>query len=127
MAKEKLLPSGVSSDQNGSELETNNEESKYPRFFKDSEISTINDFTQHTRCFRLFIAGIVLLYCAIAGFLIYDGTAGNWYIFGSIVEVQGFTITYAWLLLLPPINFLLVYAGARYILYCILYPYQNSI
>lgn len=48
-------------------------------------------------------------------------------VFGEITNVMGVKISYALLLLVPPINFLLVYAGARYVLYCILYPYQNSI
>lgn len=72
---------------------------------------------------------VVVAYCALAGFIIYDSSSRGITreVFQEITTVGGFSITYAWLLLLPPINFLLVYAGARYILYCILYPYQNSI
>ena len=120
MAKEKLL-TGQSSE--GTEADNNGD--GHPKFISDSQISTINDFTRHTRCQRWSIAMTVVAYFALAGFLIYDGTvaAGHLNIFDEIVEVQGFRITYAWLLLLPPINFLLVYAITRYILYCILYPY----
>lgn len=71
MAKEKLL-TGQSSE--GTEADNNGD--IHPKFIPDSHVSTINHFTRHTRCQRWSITMAVVVYLALAGFLIYDGNAG---------------------------------------------------
>ena len=97
---------------------------------KDSEISTIDDFTRKTCCFRWSITSIVLTYLIIVGLLIYIDQAHTFNLFGNMIadtnDAERY-LSYGILLMVPPLNFLFIYWGARYILYCLLYPYQNSI
>lgn len=52
---------------------------------KDSEISTIDDFTRKTCCFRWSITSVVLTYLVVVGLLIYIDQVHTFNMFGNMI------------------------------------------
>ena len=98
------------------------------KIFKILEISRVSDFTRRHFCLRFCIGMMVFLYVAlIISVQVYE------YMNGDLispkqtsVKIGNRNFNWLYLLYIPAANFLFVYVLARHVLYCIMYPYQNS-